>query len=184
MKTKFHTCNLKKYNMPSQKSPANPSSQSSVPPPSATLFPSPPTMPCPLSEFTDQPGSDSSSSEDDDIVTTTPTTFTFRFTPNWFQLAEPGSTQAKIVCTQSTLHAQDAEYNRRATDNQSCPWGWKPLVPGSFQRNLRNRKTHMAVRVQVIRRTLRAILAMPIWPSTSLKVEWDTMQLGLQILKL
>ena len=88
MKTKFHTCNLKKYNniMPSQKSPANPSSQSSVPPPSATLFPSPPTMSCPLSEFTDQPGSDSSSSEDDDIVTTTPTTFTLRFTPtdsNW-----------------------------------------------------------------------------------------------------
>ena len=78
-KTKFHTCNLKKYNMPSQKSPANPSS---IPPPSATLFPPPPTMSCPLSEFTDQPGSDSSSSEDDDILTPPPTTFTLRFTPN------------------------------------------------------------------------------------------------------
>ena len=45
-----------------------------------------PTMSGPLSEFTDQPGSDSSSSEDDDIVTTPPTTSTLRFTPtdsNW-----------------------------------------------------------------------------------------------------
>ena len=71
LKTKFHTCNLKKYNMSSPKSPANPSSQFSVPPPSATLFPPPPTMSCPLSAFT----------EDDDIVTTTPTTSTLRFTP-------------------------------------------------------------------------------------------------------
>ena len=96
--------------MSSPKSPVNPSSQFSVPPPSVTLFPPPPTMSCPLSAFT----------EDDDIVTTTPTTSTLRFTPtNSNCIAESNHTKN---FESYSGHADMIEYVSQSRMGDNATW--------------------------------------------------------------
>ena len=172
LKTKFHTCNLKKYNMPSPKSPANPSSQSSVPPPSAsvTLFPPPPTMSCPLLTFTDQPGSDSSSSEDDDIVTTILTTFTLRFTPTDSNYRNQAAHKLGMSLRKGrfTPRMPSTIGEPRTIDHvlgdRNCLFRalCKEITGTEKPTWLLEIKCCLSCRIQVIRRTLRAILAMPI----------------------